>query len=68
MAADDTAAPAVLGVERWLIYDRYNANSDRMSADIEYYGPGKWTNTSGSNTTRSTSAGDKKKTNRRIQW
>ncbi len=56
------------GVEPWLIYDKYNAAATQTSAHLEFYGPGKWTSTSGSNTTHSTKANEKKKTNRRIQW
>ena len=55
-------------VEPWLIYDKYNAAATQTSANLEFYGPGKWTSTSGSNSTHSTEAGKKKKTNRRIQW
>ena len=61
-------ATSGVGIEPWLVYDPYVAVATKMSGQIEYYGPGKWT-TTGDLETHSTGETNKAvKTNRRIRW
>jgi len=56
--------------QSWLIYDKYNGNSDTVSGQLEFYGPGNWTS-SGSDsldTKSTTNSNANKNTNRRIRW
>jgi len=57
------------GIKDWLIYDPYNKESDRVSAAVEFYGPGKWSSDTGAHTSVQNGDGSNRgKTNRRISW
>ena len=59
--------------KRWLIYDKHNVDgASRVSGQLEFYGPGKWSSSGGADASVSDQAVDtndiKKNTNRRIRW
>ena len=56
--------------QSWLIYDKYNTSTPRVSGQLEYYGRGNWTSSGpdslDTKSTNNTNAN--KNTNRRIRW
>ena len=60
------------GAPRWLVYDKYNAAATEIQAQLEFYGPGKWSSTTGANSSikknEATQRTKHRNTNRRIKW
>ena len=61
---DTVTATAPAGVEPWLVYDPYIPAATQVKGQLEFYGPGSWSSSTG----QKASTGSKKKTNRRIRW
>ena len=57
------------GTQSWLVYDKYNANATSVRGEVEFYGPGEWSSTTGAETSVQGKSGKRNKnTNRRIRW
>jgi len=58
------------GTQSWLIYDKYNPGATEVRGELEYYGPGEWSSTTGAESTvqDKTDTSRNKNTNRRIRW
>jgi len=61
---------SVAGAPSWLIYDKYqpDSNTTAMQSELEYYGPGTWTSTGKLDTHSSDNPTKSRNTNRRIRW
>ncbi len=56
--------------QTWLIYDKYNAAANQVHGELEFYGPGEWSSTTGAESTiqDKNDTTRNKNTNRRIRW